>query len=1418
MPPAAPNAVRARRRTVALSVLLVALLLLEAVPSLPSALGSAPGTAGSTASPSSNVSLAAAATPAPAPAAPEMSPAQSASLCLLGVLPGCGVMNASSTIVPAVTATDPPSSWTDLTNLSRPTPAGRFEPSMAYSPADHGDLLFGGYGEMTTPPYAWVFYQDTWLLRGTTWTELVDNTTCAAATCPSPRAGAMIASLGTAGVLLFGGYSYTPSITRITYSDTWVFSGGRWRNITSTAGTAPSPRFDGGMSYDSLDNLVVLFGGSDALGNTWGDTWEFANGQWANVTASLTVSPQPRAGAAMATSPDGHILMYGGENNGVILENACVGVFQVAWWFYHGNWTVQSYSGCVAIVQGQLSGPSVISTSLSPPCGRVFPALGWSRNNGRFVLYGGKGPPDQAPGSCTGFESFLNDTWYYLLPPGGGFAWQNVTDAGDPPAREQMAYAGDLSDGYFVIFGGYAGGVGLAETWRFFELVHARLTGPTSIDTSGSLTFNTAFVVTGYGGSSNLTYTISTTGLKTTNTMSNTGDCARLNGGTYPIPYDGSDSFLCMPTQQSYNIYRARVFVQDVHNASDYAYANWTFTVLPPEAIKVYSQYITYFYVGFDFTNTFTVFTEVANAPAASLTATLGGLPLGFTQRTGDARYWDAANVEMAHVSPGSSLSVTADFNDWTLNATYPIHMIDTPDWLQTIYAFPYGDKATSTKGSGPYNHTYSVSDTYSWNIGKTFNFSIPVPLVSGNYSLVPSVSVAFGWDSTGNVSLTGTFTLAPPTISLGAFSLKLSAALSLKGTFALDLQGPDISGIKWLSADAKITITGDFSGSIPIYGFSFNLLGQNISVGFTLNLDVKPSVALDMLLAPTTQQPQEIIDGIGVMMKQLIGSFKLPLTAAVQFSIGIASVEFGGTLAVALAFNITPTFSVTGGSVTGDIFVGASFLFWSGQWDLVGPGTIFSWGTGAKLVSRDPTVAYNNGSGVVWVLRPRYYGGPGYDANVWNGTVPQGTAISDIYPSADPVAAGASNGAFLFYTDDNAAVPVNQGLTLSGLWLDADTNQLRSIPAPADSGYLVARPQATTLADGSLYVIWDALPLSETAAAGPQDLTVIALHGARYDPWNRTWGPIRDFTTSGIADSYQVDPTGSSGRVVAFVTATAALGSTTPEQLLQFDVATGAQISSANVTGVADVVSTRGASSWAVVRGIDGQLSVLRLSDGSSVSVSYSPPAGSALLSERFETGSASTLVLLFRGPETSQAVLFDLSTGAPVASLALGGNVSDVQALVSGSTSYVFALTAAGIQGWTEQGGSWTNLTRVSETGVERFGVVQSGSSLLLYALARSGGNDSAPLKSLVLAELGAALPQLPSPAPTSSAAPTSSSDAYVLYLGIVAAADAVALAVVVVWRRKRGGSPPVTSDAGNSAQETPPPAPPEDPSRGR
>ena len=1280
---------------------------------------------------------------------------------------------------------------------------------MAYDPATHNVLLFGGYGELGLGP--WVFFQDTWAFSAGHWKELIANTSCTPTTCPSPRAGAMLAyDAAENGVILYGGYVYTPSIEVVSFSDTWLFSGGHWTNLTASAGTPPSPRSVGSMVWDSYDNYVLLFGGELSGFVSAKDTWKF-DGTWTNISGTVGTAPGARDGAAIADSPSGYILLFGGEHGGVLYSDVggC-GDSAVAWWFFAGKWIeMQITPPCINSPEGPVGDASIVGSF--PPCGRIEAGLGWSPPNNRFVLFGGQGYPVETPSACTGFQyTFLNDSWTYQNPPGSGYFWKNATDpgfVGDPPARYEMGYAADFTDKYFAIFGGYPGLGSLNDTWRFNEVVHAQLTGPSSIDTNSShFTFKVPFTVTGYGGSGFLNYRFSITGLKTGNALTGSG-CAPLTNkvGNYSLPYDGVENVACTPSSASYNVYRLTVTVFDLHNNSPgaRATANWTFSVLPPETASIYSEFKGYFYTGINLDDNFSALLKVANRGPATVSATLGGAPLTFTPRTGAGSvWWDAGPVNMGNLAPGATLDLTASFKNWTLNATYSVQIINTPFWLLALVELPGTSHIVTPHGSGRFNKTWSITDVYDWNIGQAFGFNLPIPLAGGNYSLIPGFTITSGIDSGGNVSLTGSFKFNSSKIDLGPASIEITAKISLTGTFALVTEGPDVSGINWVSATAKVSVTGDFSASVPIYGF--NILG--IDIGFTLDIELDPSIALSLILVPTTDTSSEIIPGLQVALSALLGSFELPLSVSVSFGIGIASVAIGGTLSVALTFTLLPSLGISAGWVNGSLFVSASALFWSDQWTLLGPAVIYSWGAAAPLVparmaGREP--AYNNGTGTTWKLDSRYYSVNGYDQNVWNPAATGGPAVSDIYPYTTVSAAPGYDGGYLYYTDDNPGVPVNQGLGVSALKLNASTNALASVAPPSDPGYLLEGPQAATLASGSQFVAWAALPVAEETMANPTDLSSLGLHGAIYSPANRSWGPVRAFANWGIAESYRVDPLGGGGVLLALISPTFLVGTSTPERLVAFNLTTGAELSNVSVTGVSSLLSLRANLGDAVARSVSGNDSVIEYAAGALVPVSVTVPTNTSVLTESFVAGSSSTLLILYREPTATELVLYDLATNSVIVSKPLDQSMVAGTGFFGTGTYYLFARSNSAIFGWTEVGGTFQNLSTFAVAHIESFGVVQTGPALLVYALS-TNGNTTAPLVTLSLEEVGAALPETPGrPAPPPSQTPppstvvktvtTPNTTLYLEYLAIAGVAVVVLLAVIAIATRKRSKAPP-------------------------
>ena len=1372
-------------------------------------------------------------------AAPSTSGSGYRSLCLLGVLFGCpsnGSTPSPRGPPPPLGAGDPVSSWTNITPpLGKPNPSQRAFPSMTYYPTGHEVLLFGGHAASGPTEF-----QDTWAFAGDTWTQLISNTSCTPSTCPSPREDAGIAYYPPLNaVLLFGGeVSYF--VVQHVYNDTWLFYGGEWHNVTASVGPAPSPRFGEAMTWDSLDNEAVLFGGATQGGTALDDTWAFT-GTWTNITTSAvgpsSTYPSARAAASISDSPTGYLLMFGGVAGTTVLTDAndgggtYCGPSIVAFWFHLGQWLPQEQPPCLvrpASANLPAAGP-VLPPGYAPPCGREYAAVGWSPKNQRFVIYGGFGYLVQTsfPIDCSGGPGPLNDTWVYENPPGNGYDYKFAGDSGDPSNRTDMGYANDFSDGYFLIFGGLTSGPWENETWRFYEVVHAALTGPSSIDTNAShLSFNIPFQVTAFGGTGTLDYAWSYVTLHNSNALvdggtTNCDELTNISGvPSYgPLPYDGVAQVACVPTPTSYNIDRVTVHVWDVNNVTDQASASWTFTVNPPEYLEVHSQYVGYFYSGINLTNKFAVSANLAGGAASAVSATLAGVPVQFAPRSGSPDWWDAS-VDMGNVPYGDqSLQVSATFpGNWVLNATYAVNVVEVPDWLESVITFPEVTQSIATQGPGPYNQSFSITESFSWSLDQALGFNITLPFVKGNVSLIPAITVSITATSSGNLTLAGSLSLTPPSIDLGIVSIQISIVFSMKGYFTLGLVGGEVTGVNWVSATASITLTGKFSVNVPIYGF--DILG--IKVGFNLEVDVSPSVTLGLLLAPTTPGFDEFIQGIAVKIQQFVGSFMLPLSVAVSFSIGIASVGIGGSVSIALNFATNTGLYIPAGWINGTIFANASFLWWSTQWNIVS-GTIYSWtspppaGPAALAMAGMKSVgaAYNNGTGARWVLHARYYTGTGYDQDVWASSESQGFAVSDIYPSTEVSGAAASNGAYLFYTDDNTSQPVQTGLGISGLSLNATSNELVHVSTPSEPGYVLANPRATTLPNGDLYVLWDAVPSAETDLSSPANLTTIELQGAQFDPGNGTWGPTRTFTSWGLAQSYLADTTGGSDVALALVSSSYLVGTTSAERLVEFNLTTGAPVANSSVTGISTLVSVRGSLGEAVVKGVDGNFSTVALASGVESAIPNVSPVGGNLVSAKLVTGSTSTAVLLYRGGNHSLLALYDLASSTTVATHLLGGDAFDADALANGSTYFVFLRTHAGVDSWTETAGTFENLSSLSEPGLLSFSLVQFGTGILVVSLVRPGSSPSSSVD-LELAEVGASLvPVVAPPSSSSSHHPPPppgttqrnvtnvvSAD-YTLYLEITGAAVVVLLGVVVVVSRRRPPSTGVTSAAPNSSE---------------
>ena len=285
---------------------------------------------------------------------------------------------------------------------------------MAYDAADGYVLLFSGGGQPA----------DTWAYSAGVWTKIPTVLS------PSPRAHAsMFFDPIDNYLVLFGGV-YGPS-PGVVLGDTWTYFAGVWTNITSTAGPAPSPRYESAITYDPTLSGILLFGGSSGPSKYLNDTWEFRAGRWAKLDP--TDSPRPRAGAGLAfDSADNCAVLFGGAgSNTTSGENQTL---NDTWVFTGSTWNPVDYTA-------------------TPPA-RWDATMSYDASDGYVVLFGG-----------VVASSTLNDTWTYR-----DGAWSQPALVQAPPPRFAAGTAWDGSDGYLLLFGGLnvpSHSPIMDDTWEF---------------------------------------------------------------------------------------------------------------------------------------------------------------------------------------------------------------------------------------------------------------------------------------------------------------------------------------------------------------------------------------------------------------------------------------------------------------------------------------------------------------------------------------------------------------------------------------------------------------------------------------------------------------------------------------------------------------------------------------------------------------------------------------------------------------------------------------------------------------------------------------------------------------------------------------------------------------------------------------
>jgi len=173
--------------------------------------------------------------------------------------------------------------WFNPQPVNAPTP--RIHARMAFELPQARMVMFGGRMGGTVN-------SETWTWDGLNWTQQLPFTT------PPPREQPSLcyhAALGQ--VVMFGGSSGAVSGL---FGDTWIWTGGDWQQVLTPTIPGGTGIRNAKMTYDSLRDRIVLFGGVTASGFS-STVWEFDGADW--TQRQPAAGPGTRAGMGVVYVP-----------------------------------------------------------------------------------------------------------------------------------------------------------------------------------------------------------------------------------------------------------------------------------------------------------------------------------------------------------------------------------------------------------------------------------------------------------------------------------------------------------------------------------------------------------------------------------------------------------------------------------------------------------------------------------------------------------------------------------------------------------------------------------------------------------------------------------------------------------------------------------------------------------------------------------------------------------------------------------------------------------------------------------------------------------------------------------------------------------------------------------------------------------
>jgi len=322
-------------------------------------------------------------------------------------------------------------------------PQGRYGHVATYDPNSNRMTIFGG-GLGLPAPCA----NDVWILDAANGTSGTPNwiAVTPSGTAPTARiysGGAYDPS--TNSLIVFGGSDCSTGY----FNDVWVLSNANgevgtpaWTQLATT-GTPPAARESVSIVYDSVNNILMMYGG-DAGGSPFGDVWILSNANgnggtptWTQLSPTGT-PPMARTGqSATYDAVNNRMTVFGGIISGITLTDSWVLTFAngiggtPAWSQIPTQGTAPSLAYHSAVYDSKLDNLYVFAGKSS--------ADKLNTNDHAFTLQGANGI------STKGFKWFL----------------------GGPPVRYSHAsFYDSVTGGLFVFAGAHSGTLLFNDYWK----------------------------------------------------------------------------------------------------------------------------------------------------------------------------------------------------------------------------------------------------------------------------------------------------------------------------------------------------------------------------------------------------------------------------------------------------------------------------------------------------------------------------------------------------------------------------------------------------------------------------------------------------------------------------------------------------------------------------------------------------------------------------------------------------------------------------------------------------------------------------------------------------------------------------------------------------------------------------------------